>query len=259
MRPNEPPGRGSSSPTWPGRRRCHQQELEVQLLEFGFEGGRVTASGIVPFESTASAGLVASWTGIDASGLARALAPASTLIPAGALSGQLGAQGPLSDPGGWSADARATVEPRPNARGRMSVGGNARLQLSEGSWRLDGKQVRGGVAPVTLALRGRVENSTVAGTVRLNETDLPKLLEALRIMNLATVPADTVTAGRSMPTSSWPARSPIPVMQAPGHMRGLAGAQIEAEEVDAEATGSRWSLGSITRSPRSASSSPGRR
>ena len=220
-----------------GEARVSAAGADVPRLEFGFENGRVTASGMVPFESDGSGSLAASWTGVDAGGLVRALAPASTLLPSATIAGQFNAEGPLSDLNRWSGSARMRAEPRGNARGRVSMVGDARLEIAEGSWRLDGSQVIGGVAPVTAALRGRVENSMVAGTVRLNATDLPKLLDALRITDLATVPADTITSGTLDADIELTGTIADPVMQARAHMRGLAGAQFDAEAIDAEATG----------------------
>ena len=231
---------------------------DIRLLEFGFEGGRVTASGRLrsgsaPFDPGARGTLAAAWTGIDAGALVRAMAPGSTVVPSGVIAGELSAEGPVSDINRWSGTGRLHAEPRGNAPGRISVAGDARLRLAEGAWRMDGTQVLGGAAPVTVALRGRLAGrpegrplqqgsegrplQTVAGTVRLNQTDLPRLLNALRVTNLATVPAGVVTAGAVDAQVELSGTIDDPRMRARVHVRGLAGEQIEAAEVDGEVTG----------------------
>src|SRR2546426_5213412 len=78
--------------------KSHVNAEVANIEEAGltFAGGRVTARGEVPFAG-ADAHLNASWRGIDATALTTAVAGPIDLAPAGALSGELSAVGPLAD------------------------------------------------------------------------------------------------------------------------------------------------------------------
>jgi outer membrane protein assembly factor BamA/autotransporter translocation and assembly factor TamB len=175
---------------------------ELQELEFGFEGGRVSASAVLPIEPDATGRVTASWTAVNAASTTQALAPEATMVPSASVSGELEAGGAGQDPAQWSGSLRLTSVPGPNARGRIALDGTAELQLGDEGWQLHARQRVGGVAPVTLALRSGARPGTapaetaIEGTVRLADTDLPALVRMLRATGLAETDEDLVTAGR---------------------------------------------------------------
>ncbi len=61
---------------------------EIDELRFGFEGGRASAVGLVPFNSDSTGQLKAALFNVDTTAVTRALAPeAATVLPAGLLFG----------------------------------------------------------------------------------------------------------------------------------------------------------------------------
>ena len=98
------------------------------------------------------------------------------------------------------ADTLIRLENRPTPFIPLAMPGQSRLAVANGTWRLDGQHRVAGVAPATLALRGRLADdllqSTITGDVRVPDADLPEVVAALRRADLVDVPADTVPAGR---------------------------------------------------------------
>ncbi len=107
---------------------------------------------------------------------------------------------PFADIDAATADARIRLENRPTPFVPLALPGESRLALAKRSWRLDGQHRLGGVAPATIALRGRLADdlrqSTVTGDVQLADADLPALVDVLRRADLVDVPADSVPEGR---------------------------------------------------------------
>jgi outer membrane protein assembly factor BamA/autotransporter translocation and assembly factor TamB len=152
------------------------------------------AAGTVPLGADAAGRITASWTGVDAAEVTTALASERAVRPSALLSGELTAQGAGSEVTRWSANVRVAMASRGNAAGRIAVSGNTFVALEDGQWRMDGRHVVGGIAPITLNLRGDVENA-IAGTVQIAETDLPGLIKVLRSTGVADVGDEAIGAG----------------------------------------------------------------
>lgn len=220
---------------------------EVRTLEFGLEGGRVTASGLVPFEAEAPGRVSASWSGVDAAGLVAAFSPGTGVLPAGTLAGQLEAEGLIAAMDRWSATGMVSAAPRPNARNRLSLRGGVRLALDEGRWRLEGSPVVGGVAPIDVAVQGQVSplrtagrtprRSTIAGAVRLGRTDVPDLLDVLRVTSLASTAEDVVGSGAIEADMQLAGSLADPTIEAQARLRELASPQFETKAIDVTLSG----------------------
>ena len=246
-----------------GRARITATAAEMEQLEFGFVGGRVAASAVVPFEPAGRGRMTASWIDVEAADVVRAAAPESVLFPGGTLSGQLDLEGPLSEPDLWSADGAVRVMPRPNERGRLSIAGAARGQLRDGAWQLDGKHILGGVAPVVLAVRGRLTSgsdqpsrsaprpsaevpavaeglllrNTIAGGVLLERTDVHAFLEALRATGFTAVPPDAMRAGILEADVQLTGSLAAPEMNGRARLEALSAAQVDADRIEAVFSG----------------------
>ncbi len=173
---------------------------EVEELRFGFQGGQVTATAVLPFASDADGRIAASWAGIDAATTTRLFVADTPLLPSAALSGRFDAQGRGSDPLAWSAVVRAGAAAGRTARGRIAVGGNVSIDLNNGIWRLEGRPVVGSIAATAVRLSGRLASGTttddvVNGAIQVSATELAALAGVLRTTGLADVPADAVEAG----------------------------------------------------------------
>ena len=217
------------------RARVRGEMADVEALEFGFSNGTVTAAASLPLEAGARASVNAAWTGVDAALATRAAAPGSELLPAAVASGRADLRGVLTDLSTWDGEGRLQLTPGRNARGRIAVAGDLRLALRPGRWHLEGHPRVAGAVPIRLIADGPVgrlrqdrvaqrpdqpvlagrsaladrpgahaEASAtagppplrgLAGTLQVDETDLPTLLEALRTTGLAEVPADAITSG----------------------------------------------------------------
>ena len=75
------------------RARIRPEGTEVEQLTFGFENGRVTATGSLPFDANGSGQLNGSWSGVDAAAATRTLAPGTDVVPSTVVSGELKAEG----------------------------------------------------------------------------------------------------------------------------------------------------------------------
>ncbi|MBI3050401.1 MAG: translocation/assembly module TamB domain-containing protein [Acidobacteria bacterium] len=215
------------------RLRVTAMAADIEDLQLGFEGGRVSASARVPFEPE-EAGLVdASWTNVNAASAALALAPDAPLVPAATVSGTVAAQGAGTDPAQWAAMLRLSAAAGRNARGRLALDGDLELRMRGRAWQLTGRQEVGAVAPVTIALRSRgapgatLPEVPIDGTVRLAPTDLPALVGVLRATGLADLEADVVTAGQLDADLRLGGSLGNPSVEGVASIDGLAAAQTE--------------------------------
>jgi hypothetical protein len=162
-------------------------------------GGRVTMQGFMPFDRSQQSELHASWSGIDVNALLTPISSAATLRPVGVMSGMIDARG-AGELRAWSADGRLHIDPAVNGRGQLAVPGDARLRLEDGTANVQAEHRVAGVAPVTLALtaridRGELARAPVSGSIRVDATSLPALVDSLNMLGVADVPRDLVTAG----------------------------------------------------------------
>ena len=185
--------RGMTATAVTARAHLTSDLVRIEQLEFGFEGGRVTATGEATFSGDAGARVKASASGLDAARLVRLLAPSVAIVPAGTLSGDLDAAGPLARPEDWTARGRVHAAPGANGRNRMSVAGDVRFETANGAWQARGASRLGDVISTNVALRG--SRSRVTGTIDVAETQVPALIDLLNTTALAEVPADLIRTG----------------------------------------------------------------
>jgi len=215
---------------------------EVQELRFGFEGGQITATAMLPFASDAEGRLAGSWSGIDAASATRVFAPDAAVLPSGSVSGRVDAKGQGADPLAWSTVIGLNVAPGANAHGRIALSGDGSIELNKGIWRLTARQVLGGVVPTTFRLGGRLPSGTAAddfadGTIRLGATELPALASLLRTTGIAEVPADALAAGTLEGELRLSGRTADLRIDGRASVRDLRGSQFEVASLDATASG----------------------
>jgi hypothetical protein len=215
---------------------------EVEELRFGFEGGQVEATAMLPFAPDADGRLAGSWTGISAESATRVFAPDAAVLPSGSVSGRVDAQGRGSDPLAWSAVIGLDVASGTNARGRIALSGDASIELDKGTWRLAGRQVLGGVVPTMFRLGGRLAGGTAAddftnGAIRVSATELPAVASLLRTTGLAAVPADALEAGTLEGELRLTGRTPDLRVDGRASVRDLRGSQIEVASLAAAVSG----------------------
>ncbi|MBI2186501.1 MAG: translocation/assembly module TamB domain-containing protein [Acidobacteria bacterium] len=235
--------RGLAATDLAARLRVTTTAVELEDLQLGFEGGRVSAAALLPLDPEAPGRMKASWTAIDAASASRALAPDASLLPSATVSGELALEGAGVDPARWFGTVRLTAAPGPNARGRLALGGEAELQLRSGAWQLAARQRVGGVAPVTLTLQSNTPLGTapaeaaIGGTARLAETDLPALMAVLRTIGLADLDNDAVSAGRLEADVRLAGALANPAVDGTASIEELAGPQVEIGAVRAAVSG----------------------
>jgi outer membrane protein assembly factor BamA len=216
---------------------------ELEDLQLGFEGGRLSASAVLPMEADATGRVTASWSGVSAAATALAFAPEAALVPSASVSGTLEASGPGQDPAQWSGAMRLTSAPGPNARGRLAIGGDAELQLDSDGWQLYARQRVGQVAPVTLALRSNAPlgaapaDTAIDGDVRLAGTDLPALIRVLRATGVADVDEGLVAAGQLDADLRFGGTLADPGIEGHASVQGLAAPQVEIATLRAVLSG----------------------
>lgn len=180
-------------------KRLHFTGLEAKLVD-----GRVTADGEIAFDD-AEVSLTTSWRDVDTSALVRSLAPELTVRPAGRASGTASMKGTGGDLTRWEISARNEMVAGRAAPGHIPVAGPAMLGIGSGLWRLGADPFVAG-APVHAAINGRlnsdaISSSTLEGMVRIDETDLARLIETLsasKILNVAPGASGTVRADVSL-------------------------------------------------------------
>ncbi|MBI4885495.1 MAG: translocation/assembly module TamB domain-containing protein [Acidobacteria bacterium] len=207
----------------------------LEELTGGFGGGRVTASGRIPSGADGDGRIAASIAGVDAAAATLALAPEAGVVPAGRLSGDLEAAGRGADLARWSASARLAMTAGRNARGRLALSGDAAVALNEGRWRLDGHQVVGGVAKVTVALSGTLDH-VIDGTAHVDETDLPDLVRVLRTTGIADA-GDVLERGSLEADVRVAGRVEDPTVEAHAVVHRVLASQIDVALLQAEVTG----------------------
>ena len=162
-------------------------------------GGRVALQASMPFDRSQQNEVHASWSGIDLNALMARLSNSATVRPAGVTSGGVDARG-TGDLRAWTADGRLHIDPAPNARGELSVPGDARLHLEDGTATVQAEHRVAGIAPSTVGLtarldRGELTRAPVSGSIRVSATSLPALIDALNTVGIADLPRDLLTAG----------------------------------------------------------------
>lgn len=219
------------------RARVNANRADVDALEFGFANGTVTGTAAIPFETGGRASVMALWRGIDAALASRASAPDAELLPAATAAGRLELQGDLTDMATWLGTGRLELAPGRNARGRISVGGNLTVELRNGRWMLEGRPRLAGVAPAGITAAGALEGNTVDGSLRLEGTDIPSLLTALRTTGVAEAPADVVTSGTLEGAVAFTGTLADPSIRGRARIDGLTGRQLEVNAADSVFSG----------------------
>jgi putative ABC transport system permease protein len=175
---------------------------------------------------------IAAWRGIDAALASRAAAPDAELLPAATVAGRFELQGDLADMATWLGTGRLELAPGRNASGWISVGGNLAIDLRNGRWMLEGRPRLAGVAPAGITAAGALDGDTVDGSVRLEGTDIPSLLAALRTTGIADTPADVVTAGTLEGAVAFTGTLADPSIRGRARIEGLVGRQLEVTTLD---------------------------
>jgi outer membrane protein assembly factor BamA/autotransporter translocation and assembly factor TamB len=214
------------------RALVNSEKADVETLEFGFSSGTVTGAAAIPFETGDSARLNATWTGIDTALAARMAAPDAELLPASVTAGRFDLEGVLPDMSTWVGTMRLELAPGRNAPGRVSVGGNLVLSLRNGRWMLEGRPRLGGVAATSLTASGALDAKTIDGNLRLGETDIPSLLEALRTAGVSDTPADAITSGTVEGAVVFSGAMADPSARGRARISALSGPQLEAGMVN---------------------------
>ena len=249
--------RGVTAADVAARVRVGAAAVDVQELRLAFADGTVTAAALLPFASGASGGVTATWTRVNAASVVVAVVPDAKLVPSAFTSGQLDVEGILADVSTWSGSLRVQMAPGGNARGLIAVAGNLTLDLRDGGWLLEGQSSLARVAPIQLRVRGRlvggpqgppqqpqgppleqaIAASAIAGAVRLAETDLQRLLIALRMIGLASVTDDVVAAGTLEADIELGGNLSDPAVNVRASVSDLAVSQFAAESVNARVSG----------------------
>ena len=214
---------------------------DVETAQFTVAGGRVTAKGQVPF-TDGNAHLSAAWTGIDAYALTTALAGPLQTAPTGTLSGDLETSGPLAHPGQSAATLRLHVEGGVTQRGRISVPGDTRVQLATGRWDIQARHRAGATLPVVLAAGGglneqAIGNSTLAGRLDVDWTNIPPLVRMLRTVGVVEIEDPLLSAGIVSATVRLGGRLSAPSVDADVHALDLASTQFNIADLRATASG----------------------
>ncbi len=213
----------------------------IQGAGFTIAGGRVAASGEVPFAGTA-AHLNATWKDVDATMLATTLAGPIETAPTGTLSGQLSATGPLADIARWSADVTLRAEGGGTRRGRIAIPGTTQLQLADGRWHIDARHRAANMVPLVLVGGGDLNTaepgrSTLAGRLDIANTRVVPLIDLLRTLGVADLDSTVVSGGTVSATVQLAGRIAAPTIDAQVLGADLAGMQFSVGELRAHASG----------------------
>lgn len=162
---------------------------EIRSGQFTLARGVVSMNGRIAYDGGSASLLDASWQAVDTSELAAAFAADAAVLPAGPASGRLTARGQAGEPDSWTIDGGVRIESVANRPRRVALPGRSSLRFAAGSWQIDGEHRVGNIAPAVVAVRiGSGDPMPLSGTVRIEATDVPPLLAALR--ELALVDAD---------------------------------------------------------------------
>jgi outer membrane protein assembly factor BamA/autotransporter translocation and assembly factor TamB len=217
-------------------------DVELERLQLGFEGGRVSAAARLPLDASRAGNITASWTAVNAASVTRLFVPDAPILPSAIVSGKLAAEGAGTDLSRWSGTVRLTTTARPTARGRLALAGDAELRVRPAGWQLDARQRVGGVANVALALRSNTPlgaapaEAPLAGTASL-ETDLPALIDLLRTTGLADLDDGVVTAGRLDVDLRLAGTLADPALEGRALVQGLAVPEVEVAALEAVVSG----------------------
>ncbi len=216
---------------------------EVTDARFDINGARVTATASVPFASDTPANLRAMWSGLDVAATTRMLAPGAAASPAATASGTLEWQGTLSAPDRGRATIDLRLAPGRNTARRLAVGGDVRATLRDGLWSVDGRTLIGGVAPMTIAGRGRLpavgsDALTIdEGTVRVASTALPALIAVLQNTALVELSDVHVTDGAATADITLRGAMTDPDVMATASVDHLAAGQIDVASAQISVSG----------------------
>ena len=214
------------------RARLNAERVDIEAIEFGFSNGAVMGAATIPFETGVNATLNGRLTGIDAALAARAAASDAELLPSALADGRFDLQGELSERQTWSGTMRLHLAARPNARGRVSVGGDLALTLRDGRWTVAGDSRLAGVAPASVTASGALDGNTIDGNLKLGDTDIPSLLGALRTAGIADTPADAVATGTVEGAVVFTGAMADPAVRGRARISNLSGPQFQAGVLD---------------------------
>ena len=175
--------------------------------------------------------------------LTTALAGPIEVAPAGALSGELNATGPLTELREMGCGRRASRQWRQSLAVAASRSpGETRLQLADGRWRIESHHRAGNTVPIALVAGGALDdttigNSTVAGRLDVAEINVVLLLQLLRTVGIANVDEALVSAGTASATARLAGRVATPTIEADIHALGVAGMAFTVGEIRASASG----------------------
>ena len=253
--------RGVTTEGLVARVRVDSAAADMETLRARFAEGTVTATATLPFADDAIGHIAASWSEVDVASALSAGIPDLDLVPAAVSSGEIEIDGVLVDAATWSGSLRLQMEAEPNSLGRVSVAGGLRLDVGDGTWRLDGQPTLAGIALFRMEAGGRLGGGrgglqapqgstdrgptsqqgigpgTIDGTVRLSTTDVPGLFSALRTIGIATIADDTVTAGTLEADMDVGGRLADPSISVSAIVRGLVGAGVAVASVSARVEG----------------------
>ena len=214
------------------RARLNAERADIEALEFGFSNGTLMGAATIPFEAGINATLKGMLTGIDAAQAARAAAPDAELLPSALADGRFDLQGELSERRTWAGTMRLRLAARPNARGRVSVGGDLALTLRDGRWTVAGDSRLAGVAPASITASGALDGDAIDGNLKLGDTDIPSLLGALRTAGIADTPTDAVATGTVEGAVVFSGAMADPAVRGRARISNLSGPQFEAGVMD---------------------------
>src|SRR5205823_6551180 len=115
-------------------------------------------------------------------------------------------------------------------------------ELADGRWRVESHVRAGNTVPLALVAGGvlndkAIGNSTIAGTLDVDQTNIPPLLRMLRMVGLVDVADDLVSAGTVSAGVKLTGRLAAPTIDADVHALDLAGMQFTVGELRVSVSG----------------------
>lgn len=231
------------------------ERADLEDLGATFAGGHISATAQLPFSPDGEARVHASWDAIDAASATRMASTGAAVVPSGTLSGELDARGTGWQADRWLAALRLTVAGGRNRTGQIAVPGVSTLQFDRGVWSINARHSIGGVAPVIAAIGGdaskegraafggdrsedlSLQDIPVTGRIRVAETELTRMVAALRATGVADVQSDAVTAGILAADVDIAGRLGDPVLDGRATVQDLAVPQVELPAIQAQFRG----------------------
>jgi outer membrane protein assembly factor BamA len=228
------------------RLRIDVDGVEIEESRAAIAGGLVSANGSLVFES-GRARAKASWRDVDAAELVGAIGVA-TVTPAGRAAGELTASGSIDSLDDWTVDLRVALEGGRRGPRRIPLPGETQFRLAAKAWGLEARHRLGDAASVEASLMGRldpddVRKSSLGGTLRVSESDLPTVLQMLSDTGLASVQHDVVTGSiRATADVSGTAGEPILQLAVESDRAVVAGQEFAAIQARGRLGGSTFDL-----------------